>query len=202
MGDQEEQLEKALIEQFADYIKSAKEWRKGTEDSRGPSHQEKEIAVTDLEAELRSNELADALILNPILSPNMVKETIDAVIQQVSKHGTERFDVKIGAITVRLYLETDLSPNDPYLTVEASRHDEILIIVNEKHPHWYQIQGAAGVLNYLRHCVYDGIAEWSARKRSSTIDPDTIKIYKDGYLRMPMEIEKHDSKSAEKNKSK
>jgi len=195
MGDQEEQIEQELIRLFKDYISYANEVRKGTEDSRGPTHQDKEIAVAELETELRSNELADMVNLAPILSENMVRETMGAVIQAVSRTATERFDVKIGSVTVKLFIEQDLSPNDPYLTVEASRTDEVIVIVNERHPHWYQIRGAEGVLNYLRHCIYDGIAEWKARKKSGTIDPDTIKVYKDGYLRVPMEIEKHAMKN-------
>jgi hypothetical protein len=44
---------------------------------------------------------------------------------------------------------------------------------------------------YLRHCTYDGVAEWQARSKASRIDPDTIKLLKDKLLRVPFEIEKH-----------
>lgn len=193
MGDQEEQIEKELKEQFIDYIRFANEVRKGTEDPRGPSYQEKEIAVSELETELRSNELADAVNLPPMLTQEMVKEAVETVVRQVSENASPRFTITLGNITVYLYLQSDLSINDRYLTVEAARDTEIIIIVNENHPHWYQIRGAEGVLNFLRHCVYDGIAEWQARKKQGTIDPDTIKVFKDGYLRIPMEIERHQS---------
>jgi hypothetical protein len=191
MGDQEEQVENGLLERFTDYIRYANEVRKGTEDSRGPSYQEKEIAIQELETELKSNELADQVKLEPLLSQKMVKEAVKAVIDSASKNDTPRFTVEIGEMTVYVYIKSDLSINDRYLTVEASRANEIIIVVNENHPHWYQIKGAEGALNFLRHCVYDGIAEWKARKKQGTIDPDTIKVFKDGYLRIPMEIEKH-----------
>jgi len=84
-----------------------------------------------------------------------------------------------------------MSPFEPYLIIDATQPKDIIVIVNEAHPHWSQLRGPEGVLNFLRHCVYDGISEWSARNQSSTIDPDTIKMYKDKYLRLPMEIEKH-----------
>jgi hypothetical protein len=193
MGDQEEQIEKELKERFTDYIRFANEVRKGGEDPRGPSHQEKQIAVSELETELNSNELADAVNLPPLLTQEMVDEAVETVIRQVSENAFPRFIITIGAITVYLYLQSDLSINDRYLTVEAARDTEIIIVVNENHPHWYQIKGAEGVLNFLRHCVYDGIAEWQARKKQGTIDPDTIKVFKDGYLRIPMEIQKHQS---------
>lgn len=195
MGDQEEQIGEKLAHLFADYIRYANEPRKGREDSRGPSDREKEIAVVELETELRSNELADAVNLAPMLVQEMVDEAVEAVITQVQKNTEPRFVIKIGNITVYLYIPSDLSINDKYLTVEAAREDEIIIIVNENHPHWKQLRGTEGALNYLRHCVYDGIAEWQARRKQGTIDPDTIKVFKDSYLRIPMEIEKHQSVS-------
>ncbi|MBE2200907.1 MAG: ATP-binding protein [Anaerolinea sp.] len=193
MGDQEEQIEKELKKLFMDYMRFANEPKKGNEESRGPSYREKEVAVLELETELSSNELADAVNLPPMLSEEMVEESVKAVIKQVSENASPRFIVKIGQVTVYLYLQSDMSINDRYLTVEAARSDEIIIVVNENHPHWYQIRGSEGVLNYLRHCVYDGIAEWQATKKLGTIDPDTIKVFKDGYLRIPMEMEKHSS---------
>lgn len=193
MGDQEEQIGKELQSRFADYIHFANEPRKGDEDARGPSHQEKEVAVAKLETELSSDELADAVNLPPMLTPEMVNDAVKTVIAQVETNSQPRFTVTIGNITVYLYLQSDLSINDKYLTVNAARDNEIIIVVNENHPHWYQIKGAEGVLNYLRHCVYDGISEWQARKKQGTIDPDTIKVFKDSLLRIPMEIEKHQS---------
>ena len=193
MGDQEEQIGRNLKEIFMDYMRYANEVRKGGENPKVPSYREKEIAVSELETELRSNELADAINLTPPLTREMVREAVEATINQVAQSASPRFTVVIGNLTVFLYLQSDLSINDRYLTVEAARDTEIIIIVNENHPHWYQISGAEGVLNYLRHCVYDGIAEWQARKKQGTIDPDTIKLFKDGYLRIPMEIEKHQS---------
>ncbi len=191
MGDQEEQIGKELANRFMDFIRYANEPRKGKEDSRGPSHQEKEIAVAELETELSSNELADVVNLAPMLEQKMVTEAVKAILNQVKKNSEPRFVVTLGKIKVYLYIPSDMSINDKYLTVEAARDNEIIIVVNENHPHWHQIKGSEGVLNYLRHCVYDGMAEWQARKKQGTIDPDTIKVFKDGYLRIPMEIEKH-----------
>ena len=193
MGDQEEQIETKLKLIFMDYIRFATELRKGGEDSRGPSQREKDIADLELETELKSHELADVLNVPPMLTQELVDEAAKAVIKQVQENAAPRFVAHVGDIKVYLYLQSDMSINDKYLTVESSQDTEILIIVNEIHPHWQQIKGSEGVLNFLRHCIYDGIAEWQARKKLSTINPDTIKVFKDGYLRIPMEMEKHQS---------
>jgi hypothetical protein len=54
-----------------------------------------------------------------------------------------------------------------------------------------QIEGSAGVANYFRHCIYDAIAEWEARKKASRIDSNTIKLLKDQLLRVSLQIEEH-----------
>ena len=61
--------------------------------------------------------------------------------------------------------------------------------MNKAHPHWSQLKGSDGVLNYLRHCTYDGIAEWQARHKAGRVDPETIKLLKDKLLRIPFEVE-------------
>ena len=89
-----------------------------------------------------------------------------------------------------VYLE-GLSVNDPYVAVDAARENEVAVIVNMAHPHVSQIEGSMGLLNYLRHCMYDGLAEWQARRKQANLDPDTIKFLKDNLLRLSGEIEAH-----------
>jgi hypothetical protein len=45
------------------------------------------------------------------------------------------------------------------------------------------------MLNYLRQCTYDAIAEWRARHKADDLDPDTIKLLKDDLMRLPSQIE-------------
>jgi hypothetical protein len=56
-----------------------------------------------------------------------------------------------------------------------------------------QATGYAGGHDYLRHCTYDAIAEWQARHKASRLDPDTIKLLKDKLLRVPFDIEMHET---------
>ncbi len=82
-----------------------------------------------------------------------------------------------------------MSPNDPYVTHDSTHEEVVSIIINQCHPHWKQLKGSDGVLNYLRHCVYDGIAEWRAKHKAGALTPNTIKYLKDRLLRVPFEIE-------------
>ena len=54
-----------------------------------------------------------------------------------------------------------------------------------------QLGGLESVRDYLRQCIYDSVAEWQARAKTSRIDSDTIKLLKDRLLRVPLEMESH-----------
>ena len=51
--------------------------------------------------------------------------------------------------------------------------------------------------NYLRQCVYDSVAEWQARQKAASIDPDTVKLLKDRLMRVPVEMESHSDADSE-----
>lgn len=188
LGDQEEQVEKKLLEACEDYRQTAKERRKGADDERGPSDQDTNVALDELKKELTSPEMIDAISIDAVPAPEVVdsqSQTIAAAISALEA----TFTATISKLAILGYLRADLSPNDPYVTHDAAKDDEVLIIINQAHPHWKQLKGSDGVLNYLRHCVYDGIAEWQAKHKASSLSPNTFKFLKDRLLRVPFEIE-------------
>ncbi len=64
----------------------------------------------------------------------------------------------------------------------------VVVIVNKAHPHWKHLTGTESILNFLRHCTYDGVSEWKAYFKAGRIDPDTVKLIKDNLLRVPFEM--------------
>ena len=88
----------------------------------------------------------------------------------------------IGDTPVRLYLDVNASPNDPYFSADFPG-DEVIVAVNAKHTHFHRVSGAPGVRNYLMECVYDALAEWKAIK-SQVVKHDTIKWLKNGLLQL------------------
>ena len=193
LGDQEEQVESGLREHCNDFKDLANQRRKGKQDQRGPTDAETKIAVDEFVKELTSPEVADYIRIEPVLPEDVVYHAITAIAESIVKIQPETFRAEIGdAIVVKGYIDKDLSPNDPYILVESSA-SEVIVIVNTVHPHWLQLDGSIGVLNYLRHCVYDGIAEWQARIKVGRIDPNTIKLLKDRLLRVSFEIEMHEN---------
>ena len=187
VGNQEDEVQSKLKDVCADYIRIARQHRKGRGDVRGPSDAEVQTAVDELQNEMQSKEFVDLIELDQVPPPEVIAQ-VNKPIVEAAKREEPNFNVRIGTIACKVYLSTDESPNDPYFVTDITPA-HILVIVNTRHPHWSELDGAAGVLNYLRHCVYDAIAEWQAGRRSSPLLPSTIKVIKDRLLRLPAEIE-------------
>lgn len=200
-GEEEEIVEKLLKEHVGDYRTIATR-RRGGSDQRGPAEADIKIAVAELEKELESSELVDQINL----SVNVVPPTAaliasrQKVIQSVIETRTPtllRVIRTTPPLTIKLFLGTDLSERDAYVYQEATKATEIVVTVNQNHPYWTtQLRGPESVLEYLRQCIYDSLAEWQASNKISRFDSDTTKWLKDGFLRLPMEIERHQAEAA------
>ena len=200
LGSQEEDIEKKLLETCGDYKEYAKIPKKKRDEGRGPTEIEITAAIEEIREELESSEMVDKIELINIPPKEVIEMTKNKLLEDVKESREESFIANVGTLIVKVYIE-DLSISDPYVLVESTMNSEVLAIINSMHPHWILLKESEGVANYLRHCVYDGIAEWNARKKTSDIDPDTIKMFKDQLLRVSFEIEKHDRKGLEINKN-
>jgi Histidine kinase-, DNA gyrase B-, and HSP90-like ATPase len=195
-GDEEAKMDAKLSEVAQDYIRRARQPHKGHVDTQGPSSLEIDSAVDEFRAELESQELVDMIQIGEIPPAEVTRATKRPVVDSV-RDTEPQLAVSLGDANVKVYLSLDASPYDPYFVTDVAT-SEIIVIVNRAHPHWNQIQGSNGVLNYLRHCVYDAIAEWNCMKKGGVIQPDTIKMIKDQYLRLPMiSAEPSDTDSSE-----
>lgn len=186
-GDQEDEIQAKLKEVCVDYVTLARKPRKGKKDARGPSESEVEAAVDELEGEMSSSEFVDLIQLDQIPPPEVIEQANRPIVEAAQRE-EPNFHVLVGDIPCKVYLSTDESPHDPYFVSDITP-THILVIVNTQHPHWGELDGAAGVLNYLRHCVYDAIAEWQAGRRSTPLSAGTVKSLKDRLLRLASEIE-------------
>jgi len=186
-GDEQEIVETKLAEECWDYRQVAKEHRKGA-DQRGPSDIETETALEELKQELNAPEIVDAIELEVTPEPPAITEAFHTLIEE-ERRTEATFRVVIQDITLTAYVDRNRSPNDPYFVCDATRRDEVFVVINQAHPHWLLLMGSEGVLNFLRHCIYDALAEHMARHKKGVIEPDTIKMFKDKFLRIPFEVE-------------
>ena len=104
-------------------------------------------------------------------------------------------EVSIGTdgdkITVLLYFNEN-SEFEPYVLTETTiEQNKVIVIINMLHPHIQDMHSSETLTNFIRHCIYDGVAEWKAIKLRGSIQPQTIKFLKDGLLRIPFAIKSH-----------
>lgn len=113
-------------------------------------------------------------------------------LEKAIVESTEPTIIKLAGLTIKLYIDDKMSANDPYVINDSiSDKETIIVIVNKNHPFWNELDGATGILNYLRQCVYDAVSEWKAYFMKSTLQPDTIKHIKDDLMRVPFIIDKN-----------
>ena len=186
--DQQDQLEQRLRTEIFDYMGEANRVRKGTAHELGPTEPEVQAAVDQVEAEISSPEFADAVTIEPVPPAAAVEASLTPVRDAVDM-ARPTFGAKVGQISVKVFLTVDLAPSEPYLVLDTAQPDEVVVIINRAHPHIGQIVGSDGMANYLRHCVYDGVAEWLALHKAGVIHADTVKLLKDRLLRLPIQLQ-------------
>jgi hypothetical protein len=189
-GDQEEEVEEKLAEELGDLVSKAKTFRKGAGvGTGGPSAADVDKAVTTIEGELTSDEMLDEMSFDDIPDPTMLRVSLAHISEQVKKKDKPAISATVGKIKVVVYLARDLSPNDPYVILDSAVPEEVIIVINMSHPFVLtQVEGEDGVLNYLRHCIYDAVAEARAHLSEAEVTPETVKMFKDLLLRVPFKM--------------
>ncbi len=149
-------------------------------------------AFEELSRELNSVEIIDIINTKETPPENIIKESYSQLSRVTKDTNEPDYQYTIGKngkiITVRVFLISN-SVFEPYVIIETSTaEDTVIVIINSLHPHYTEMKDSDSLLNFLRHCVYDGVAEWQAQKMYGSIQPNTIKFLKDGLLRLPFEM--------------
>ena len=188
-GDEYNQLDLELAKALQDFVDIALKAPDDTESEGSDRDKFSDIAIHALDGELGSPEFIDAYNYDIDLPEDIIERSKRAYVQQIMQAFSPRRAFRVGSVTVLLYLVSDQSVNDPYLSVESVSAKELIIIVNQAHPHWEQLESVNAVLNFLRHCIYDGLAEWKCINQYGRINADSAKLFKDKFLRVPFEMD-------------
>jgi len=153
------------------------------------SDAQRDAALNQLEAEIRSAEVRDFLETYEIPTESLVKKSNDILKNGIVKRLAPNLRASINKLVVSLYLVKDMSPFDPYVVIESTASPtSVIVIINLVHPHWAELTEDESILNFIRHCAYDGVSEWKAYHETKKLEPDTIKLIKDNLLRIPMRL--------------
>ena len=190
LNDEEDDVQQRLRQECAEYREVARKTRRSEDDSRGPTDIEVQTALDEFQQELSSSEMADIIKFAEVPPPDVIAAAVRPLKDSVDARDVA-FGGQVGNVLVNGYLASDTSLNDPYVIVEPSDPQRVIVIVNMMHPYISELEGSQGMLDYLRQCTYDAIAEWQAMNLSTAPIPDTIKLLKDRLLRLPTDIEMH-----------
>ena len=185
-GEEEELVEDGLLEFCRPYMETARKARRGQPAEHGPSDVQVDAAIKALEEELKTPKFLEALEMEEVLPSVSQIEAGNRNVVENASNEDPAFVVSLSDMTIKVYIDTIGSPNDPYFVNQDIDEQNLVIVVNKQHPHWLMLEGNS-IENYLRHCVYDGVAEHRAARRNR-LESDTVKKLKDNYLRVAFEV--------------
>jgi len=88
-------------------------------DEGGPSEVETQAAIEELKKELESPEMVDAITVESVPPEQVIEESNKRLVETVTER-EETFKANIDELTVKGYLDSDMSPNDPYIMVDSA----------------------------------------------------------------------------------
>lgn len=181
-GEEEEALEKFLVEEtkaYADYAKS----RRGT--GSGPKWSKEQVRdlVKDMQDEFASAEIKDALI-NAALPP---METIAA--NNLQQRQSLTAEDEIGRLDILPDLQVvislkEISPYEPHVTfIPGAEAHVIHVIINGLHPYYQTLEAKDAISECVQQYIFDAVAEFKTSKLISRVNPDSVRNLKNHLLR-------------------
>ena len=183
-NDEESLLEDKLYEISAEFMQIAKDARYN--DDEIPES----VVATGLASaaeELERPEFVDSVNLFPVPTPEMVNAENQPIID-VTKNSSPDRVIKIGEVTVNLYMDPSFSRNDPYYVPDYLPNSrEISVSINTQHSFFRtHVSTAESVKTYVLLCCYDAIAEWKCLSKTGQIEPRTVNSIKNDFMQMAL----------------
>lgn len=146
-------------------------------------------ALNRFKIEIKSEKLQTFLKTYELPSASLIEKSNESLKNSIMKRFKPALEATINELILSLYLVQDMSPNDPYVLIESTESKtSVIVIINLAHPYWSQLTKSESILNFIRHCTYDGVSEWKAYVVTGKTDPDTVKLVKDNLLRIPANL--------------
>ena len=187
-GDEETLLESELANVSESFVTIARSYRRRGVRGSFPSSSVVRSALNVLDEEITSPRFRNVVATDG----DVPVEGYEAVAQ--SLYPSTR-DVKPNAVyhlpdlTLNVYLAEESSERNPYLGIDIAPPDVLNVVINMKHPHVRDLSGRLGVLNHLKACTYEGVAQWKVRRTWDDDKPELIRVVKDALLRVGATID-------------
>ena len=182
-GNDRDLLEEELSRIAEPYSTIAASYRKRGTRGSSPGKSVIASAMGMLEEEIRSPRFHTVLTANGDIPRERYEAMANPMISAV-RPTEPRGVYEVGGLTFNVFLADTLSDRDPYLGIEIVQNDTLNIVINMSHPHVKDLRGRMGVLNHLKACTYEGIAQWKVNETWSVESPRLIRAIKDSLLRV------------------
>ena len=182
-GAEQEVVEEALARIARPLIVIASSYRKrGTRGSR-PTMPTINAALGMLEEEIRSDRFLSVIRANGDTPQERYEAFSNSLIREIpTMEPPARYP--FDGLILNVFLTRRLSERDSYLGIEIENDDTLSVIINLNHPLINDLNGRIGVLNHLRSCTYEGVAQWKVKKAWDADSPALIRAIKDSLLRV------------------
>jgi len=183
-GEEEDRLEKFLVEETKAYAEYAKSRRSGGGGHQKWSREQVRDLAQSMRSEFTSNEFKDALN-NAALPP---PDVIEASNQQVLKTLTAEeelttFDILPDLKVVMSFKE--ISEWEPHVTFVPGAEPGVLhVIINGLHPYYQTLAAKDSMLECIQQYMFDAVAEFKVEKFRSRVNPDSVRKLKNDLLRI------------------
>jgi len=194
-NDEKHEVETNLAEVALEYVEIARSYRKRGSRGDSPSRQAIRTAIGMFEEELASPEFNRIISSNGSIPIELVEAAPEAMIGSATK-SAPNMSLTIEEFVLNIFLSGEFAEADPYIGVEITKENILNIVLNMGHPIMKDLRGSMGVLNHIKHCTYDGIAEWKANKNWETDNPQVIRTIKDSLLRISRTIDEETEKES------
>ena len=187
-GDEESMVESDLANVSESFVNIARTYRRRGVRGSFPSGSLIKSALNVLDEEITSPRFRNIVATNgsiPIEGYEAVAQSLYSSIGDVDPSAVYR----LPGLTLNVYLSGEASERNPYLEIENSQADVLNVVINMKHPHVRDLSGRLGVLNHLKACIYEGVAQWKVRKIWNEDRPELIRVVKDALLRVGASID-------------
>lgn len=200
-ADEEERLEEFLIEKTLKLKRYATTMRKDDAKKAWDRERLKEI-FEEAKEEFGSEEFRDAITEVQLPPIEVIKQANQKQANALSEKDILLQIPDVGSgIKVRVGLQ-NRSENDPHLTFVPDK-EGIMVIINEQHPYYAEIDSQERVKEIIFQYVYDAVAEYRVGKRLGRQEPDAVRKLKDQLLRSKIQhLENKDAERSEKELAK
>ena len=158
------------------------------EDSVVAGTTEREEAREQLRTTMTSPEMVDAINVEEV-PPAELASIVAEPLQESTAGEEPDFVIDLGRnLRVEMYWH-GAHVNDPYYTYWMTDTGSLKVAINESHPGYSELENAAAILAYSKHCAFDAIAEWKCRMRQAEVQPESVSQIKDQLYRVSAAIE-------------